>query len=73
MISLLHTDITPAPEYIAACTTAKQTVDPTLGKLTLPPNWDGPFGQGLNTATTAIVLIVTLGLGLFCMGVTNWM
>ncbi|KAI0803178.1 hypothetical protein BC629DRAFT_106875 [Irpex lacteus] len=31
--------------------------------LTLAPNWDGPFGQGLNTATTAITLIAALIVG----------
>ncbi|RPD60725.1 hypothetical protein L226DRAFT_533094 [Lentinus tigrinus ALCF2SS1-7] len=61
--------------YLAACNTANITVTAADGTpstltvaaaaavLTSPPNWDGPFGQGLNTGTTVITVIAATILG----------
>lgn len=35
----------------------------TLTTLSLPADWDGPFGQGLSPVATAFVLILALLLG----------
>ncbi|KAI0095233.1 hypothetical protein BDY19DRAFT_916890 [Irpex rosettiformis] len=55
--------------YLNACKGSNVTnLTATDFTLTLAPNWDGPFGQGLNTATTAITLIAALLLGGGCIG-----
>lgn len=35
----------------------------TLTTLSLPADWDGPFGQGLSPVATAFVLMIALMLG----------
>ena len=69
--------LTSAPfpiAYVAACNTANITVitngtASTLtiaaadAALTLPPNWDGPFGQGLNIGTTVVTVAAATLLG----------
>ncbi|KAM5530852.1 hypothetical protein V8D89_015496 [Ganoderma adspersum] len=57
--------------YKAACTNANQTVDTLV--LTLPPDWDGPFGQGLTIGTTVIAVGSAFILGLFSIGIVNSM
>ncbi|KZT68103.1 hypothetical protein DAEQUDRAFT_790920, partial [Daedalea quercina L-15889] len=50
--------------YGTACGTAlNMTANATLTTLTLPSDWDGPFGQGLSPVATAFVLIITTLLG----------
>ena len=49
-------------EYVAACAADNATVN-TTAALVLPSNWDGPFGQFLNTGGTVFGVIVSLVLG----------
>ncbi|TCD69006.1 hypothetical protein EIP91_009228 [Steccherinum ochraceum] len=57
--------------YTTACnlsaTTAKEFV------LAPPSDWNGPFGQGLNTAATAFGVALALFLGIGCITVVNTM
>ncbi|KAH9922343.1 uncharacterized protein BXZ73DRAFT_104161 [Epithele typhae] len=54
--------------YTGACTGVNHTSNLSAVALTpvLPANWDGPFGQGLNPALTAVSVIAAtiLGVGL---------
>ena len=59
--------------YAAACAGSGVTVAATQVALAPPPDWNGPFGQGLNTAATAFGVIVAFFLGLFRIGVVNSM
>lgn len=54
-----------AVAYASAC---NETIPAILTTLTLPPGWDGPFGQGLTPATTAVTLIAALVIGTSCIG-----
>ena len=60
---------------VAAYSSACGTLAPpaTDFALTLPANWDGPFGQGLDTAGTVVTFIVALSLGLGLISVVNTM
>ncbi|KAJ8588596.1 hypothetical protein M405DRAFT_852464 [Rhizopogon salebrosus TDB-379] len=51
--------------YAAACSSAGVTVPSSQITLTLPSDWDGPFGLGLGVASTAVVVGITgiLGFG----------
>ncbi|CAL1697991.1 unnamed protein product [Somion occarium] len=40
-----------------------------LFAITVPPDWDGPFGQGLSMAATVITVIAGAGLGAGMIGV----
>ena len=66
--------LTPA-RRVAAYSSACGTLAPpaTDFALTLPANWDGPFGQGLDTAGTVVTFIVALSLGLGLISVVNTM
>ncbi|KAH9921104.1 uncharacterized protein B0H18DRAFT_1021906 [Fomitopsis serialis] len=45
--------------YGAACGTALDTtIAASLTTLTLPPDWDGPFGQGLSPVATGFVVAI---------------
>ncbi|RDX44079.1 hypothetical protein OH76DRAFT_1360156, partial [Lentinus brumalis] len=56
--------------YQTACNaTASILLDTTVIALVPPPNWDGPFGQGLNVGTTVITVIVGALLGSGLIGV----
>ncbi|KAI0776784.1 hypothetical protein BD413DRAFT_645615 [Trametes elegans] len=45
----------------------------TLTALTLPPNWDGPFGQGLTTFGTVVTVLAASVLGTGLITVVNTM
>ncbi|KAI0077674.1 hypothetical protein K474DRAFT_1060565 [Panus rudis PR-1116 ss-1] len=64
-------DATPALKtYTDACNASLNTVVPASEfKITLPPDWDGPSGIGLNLAATVVTCIVTFGLGVSLIGV----
>ncbi|TFY52556.1 hypothetical protein EVJ58_g9950 [Rhodofomes roseus] len=50
--------------YGTACGTAlNTTVAASLTTLTLPPDWDGPFGQGLSPVATGFVVAIAAALG----------
>lgn len=56
--------------YASACNASINMVIPTSWTaLTTPDFFDGPFGQGLNPATTAITFIAALAVGTGCIGV----
>lgn len=55
-------DVCRLKEYVAACAADNATVN-TTAALVLPSNWDGPFGQFLNTGGTVFGVIVSLVLG----------
>lgn len=56
--------------YQTACNaTAGILLDTTVIALASPPNWDGPFGQGLNVGTTVISVIAATVLGTGLIGV----
>ncbi|EKM52369.1 uncharacterized protein PHACADRAFT_260689 [Phanerochaete carnosa HHB-10118-sp] len=60
--------------YTAACLSGVNvTVPASLATLMTPDNWDGPFGQGLTPATTAITLIAALLVGGGAIAVVNTM
>lgn len=60
--------------YAAAClASVNVTVPTTETTLTLPPDWDGPFGLGLSPAGTAVTLIAGLLLGSGAIFVVNTM
>ena len=60
--------------FAAACLNyASAVVSPNFTALALPPDWDGPFGQGLTPATTAITLIAALVVGGGAIAVVNSM
>jgi len=60
--------------YAAAClNSTKAAVPANLTTLALPGSWDGPFGQGLTPATTAITLIAALMVGGGAIAVVNSM
>ncbi|EGN94857.1 hypothetical protein SERLA73DRAFT_187938 [Serpula lacrymans var. lacrymans S7.3] len=55
---------TPAlTAYVAACSSAGITVPATSVALTLPADWDGPFGVHASVAGTALTVIVGLAMG----------
>ncbi|KAG2032852.1 hypothetical protein BDR03DRAFT_1094712 [Suillus americanus] len=49
--------------YAAACSSAGFTVPSSLVTLSVPSNWDGPFGVSLGTVSTALIVAVTALLG----------
>ncbi|KAI0790911.1 hypothetical protein C8Q75DRAFT_79450 [Abortiporus biennis] len=49
--------------YKTACTTIGQIPLANLTAVTLPSNWNGPFGQGLNLGATVVTVIAAFGLG----------
>ena len=49
------------------------TLDPKVFALAPPANWDGPFGQGLNTFTTVITVIAATIIGSGAIAVVNTM
>ena len=59
--------------YAAACLNATITLPASVTTLELPPDWDGPFGQGLTPATTAITFIAALMVGGGAIAVVNTM
>ena len=66
-ISAVRRDLLVLSDYVTACSGSNITTTPsnasTIVKLQVPDNWDGPFGQGLNTGTTVIAFIAALTLG----------
>jgi len=50
--------------YQAACGAFNFTVTTAQVALTLPANWDGPFGQGLNLAGTVVSVGAAFILGM---------
>jgi len=59
--------------YVTACNASGIVVPATEVALTVPSDWNGPFGQGLNIAGTVITVGAALFLGLGCIGVVNSM
>jgi len=68
-------DATPAlTAYTTACNASTGVAIPaTAVALTLPADWDGPFGQGLSTAGTVVVVGVATLLGTGLITVLNTM
>ncbi|KZT18253.1 hypothetical protein NEOLEDRAFT_1125590 [Neolentinus lepideus HHB14362 ss-1] len=76
MFNQLITDNRPMPDpragstsaltaYAAAClASVNVTVPKTSITLTLPSNWDGPVGVGLNLAGTVVTVAAGFGLGM---------
>lgn len=58
--------------YKTACSNVLLAINTTFA-LTLPPDWDGPFGQGLTMGTTVIAVGSAFILGLFSIGIVNSM
>lgn len=52
-----------APSAYGTACNLNTTAQKEFTTLTLPPDWDGPFGQGLSPVATAFVLIIALLLG----------
>nr|VWO95849.1 Eukaryotic translation initiation factor 5A (eIF-5A) [Ganoderma boninense] len=76
VFDLLPSSITNATPSATAYTTACGNINATVGtalKLSLPADWDGPFGQGLTIGTTVIALGVAFFMGLFSIAVVNSM
>ncbi|KAH8084913.1 P-loop containing nucleoside triphosphate hydrolase protein [Cristinia sonorae] len=59
--------------YVKACTTSGHPVDAKEAVLVPPPDWNGPFGQGLNTATTVVGVAFATLIGLGCIWTVNSM
>lgn len=56
---------TPLAGLVGACsnTTLAKPLQKNITTLAIAPNWDGPFGQGLDTPATAIVVFTGFLLG----------
>ena len=69
------TYLPPCTAYSAACGSPSPNITVAAADiaLTVPANWDGPFGQGLNTGTTVISVIITFFLGVGLITVVNTM
>jgi hypothetical protein len=50
--------------YQTACSAFNFTLNATQVSLTLPANWDGPFGLGLNTGGTVVSVIFAFIIGM---------
>ncbi|OJT01576.1 hypothetical protein TRAPUB_7972 [Trametes pubescens] len=61
--------------YGAACTVANHTIALTKDEiaLTVPSNWDGPFGQGLTTLGTVVTVAAGAFIGVGMITVVNTM
>ncbi|PCH43065.1 hypothetical protein WOLCODRAFT_153117 [Wolfiporia cocos MD-104 SS10] len=59
--------------YATACAGVNVTVPATLTTLTLPADWDGPFGQGLGLPATIFTVIIAAALGSGCIYIVSTM
>ncbi|TBU59860.1 hypothetical protein BD310DRAFT_816208 [Dichomitus squalens] len=71
-VDLLAGQASALTAYSTACTNIT-AVNASQVTLTLPPDWDGPFGQGLTTGTTVVAVIAAFVLGLCSITIVNTM
>ncbi|KAI0363322.1 hypothetical protein BV20DRAFT_1007549 [Pilatotrama ljubarskyi] len=59
--------------YTTACSSLNFTIPANITALHVTPDWDGPFGQGLNTFGTVVSVIAATVLGSGMIAVVNTM